>query len=102
MKMKWFRKKYLLKKAVKSLLPGSVVNHRKQGFVGPMAQWLKRDLRPYVLETLSEKNLKGHGLFDIKTVRAILDEHFSGQEIHDTLIWSLLIFQKWYDSYMGE
>lgn len=99
MKMKWFGKKYLLKKAVRNLLPQDVIKHRKQGFVGPMAQWLKKDLKPFILETISEKALSKHGFLNHKVVRTILDEHFSGQEIHDTLIWSILIFQKWYESY---
>ncbi|KPJ65506.1 hypothetical protein AMJ44_10025 [candidate division WOR-1 bacterium DG_54_3] len=99
MKMKSFRKKYLLKKAVEHLLPKEVISHRKQGFVGPMAQWLKKDLKTYALETLSEKNLKKHDLLNSKAIKRILNEHFSGREIHDTLIWSILIFQKWYDLY---
>jgi len=100
MKMKWLRKKYLLKKAVRKLLPAPVIQHRKQGFVGPMAQWLKNDLKTYVLETLSEKNLKRHDLFNCKTLQTILEEHFSGKEIHDTLIWSMVIFQKWFELYI--
>jgi len=101
MKMKWFRKKYLLKKAVRTILPAEVIDHRKQGFVGPMTQWLKNDLRAYAADTLSEKNLKKHGLLNHATIKNILDEHFSGREIHDTLIWSLLVFQKWFDLYMN-
>jgi asparagine synthase (glutamine-hydrolysing) len=100
MKMKWFRKKYLLKKAVRNILPAEVIDHRKQGFVGPMAQWLKNDLRAYTAEALAEKNLKKHGLLNHETIKNILNEHFSGREIHDTLIWSLLVFQKWFDLYM--
>jgi asparagine synthase (glutamine-hydrolysing) len=100
MKIKWFQKKYLLKKAVRSLLPREILDHRKQGFVGPMAQWLKKDLKPFTLETLSEKNLNKHGLFNHHTVRRILDEHYTGKEIHDTLIWSLLVFQVWYGLYI--
>jgi asparagine synthase (glutamine-hydrolysing) len=100
MKMKWLQKKYLLKKAVKSLLPKEVIEHRKQGFVGPMAQWLKKDLKVHTLETLSEKNLKKHGLLNYKATQRIMNEHFSGKEIHDTLIWSMLIFQTWYDVYI--
>ncbi len=102
MKLKWFQKKYLLKKAAAHLLPKEVINHRKQGFVGPMAQWLKNDLKSYALETLSEKNLKRHDLLNLKTIKKILNEHFSGKEIHDTLIWSILIFQRWYDSYIDK
>ena len=85
---------------MKPILPKEVINHRKQGFVGPMAQWLKNDLKGFTLETLSEKNLKKHDLLNYHVIKKVLDEHFSGKEIHDTLIWSILIFQKWYDLYI--
>lgn len=100
MKMRWFRKKYLLKKGVANLLPSQVLKHRKQGFVGPMAQWLKGDLKPYALKILSKESLKRHGLFDHRTIRRVMDEHFSGKEIHDTLIWALLMFQTWHEIYI--
>jgi asparagine synthase (glutamine-hydrolysing) len=100
MKLKWFRKKYLLKKAMANILPREVISHRKQGFVGPMTQWLKNDLQSYTIETLSEANLKKHGLLNHNVVKSVLDEHFSGKEIHDTLIWSILVFQKWHDLYI--
>jgi asparagine synthase (glutamine-hydrolysing) len=102
MKMKWMQKKYLMKKAVRDIVPKEVINHRKQGFVGPMTQWLKNELKPYVFETLSESNLRKHNLLNHLTVQKILDEHFSGREIHDTLIWSMVIFQTWYDIYMDK
>jgi asparagine synthase (glutamine-hydrolysing) len=100
MKMRWLKKKYLLKRALKNVLPREVISHRKQGFVGPMTQWLKNDLKSYALETLSESNLKRHGILNGQTVNKILDEHFSQRELHDTLIWSMLIFQKWFDIYI--
>ncbi|MCP3178128.1 asparagine synthase (glutamine-hydrolyzing) [Desulfuromonas sp. KJ2020] len=101
LKMKWMRKKYLLKKAARPYLPAEVIDHRKQGFVGPMTRWLKNELKPFVLETLSPRNLGRHDLIDQSTVRRVLDEHFSGREIHDTLIWSMVIFQTWFNLYMG-
>jgi len=100
MKIKWFTKKYLLRRAVTHLLPKEVLSHRKQGFVGPMTTWLRNDLKSYVLQTATEGNLGKHGILNCQTVRRIFDEHFSGKEIHDTLIWSVLIFQKWFETYM--
>ena len=65
-----------------------------------MAQWLKKDLKGFAKETLSEKNLNKHGIFNAKTVQMVLNEHFSGKEIHDTLIWAMLVFQRWHELYM--
>ena len=101
MKLKWLRKKYLLKKGVRNLLPGRVIGHRKQGFVGPMAQWLRTDLKGFVRRSLSRENLGRHGLINQDTVRSILDDHASGRQSNDTLIWSLIVFQKWFDVYLN-
>lgn len=100
MKLKRFNKKYLLKKGVAPLLPKDVITHRKQGFVGPMTSWLRNDLRQFVLETLSPANLAKHDLLNKDSVTTILDEHFTGREIHDTLIWSMIVFQTWYNIYI--
>ncbi len=100
-KMKWFQKKYLLKQGVSSLLPAEVLNHRKQGFVGPMTKWLQTDIKPLTLSRLSRDNLSKHGIFNQKTIDTILEDHFSRKEINDTLIWSLLIFQTWFDLYLN-
>jgi asparagine synthase (glutamine-hydrolysing) len=97
MKIKCFDKKHLLKETAMMYLPKDVITHRKQGFVGPMTRWLQTDLKEYVLDVLNEKNLNKHSLFNNNTVRIILEEHFNGVEINDFLIWSLLMFQVWYN-----
>ncbi len=100
MKMKWFRKKYLLKKGAAPLLPKPVLNHQKQGFVGPMTKWLQTDLKDLTLAKLSKENLDKHGIFHNGTITTVLEDHYSRKEINDTLIWSLLIFQTWFDLYI--
>lgn len=102
MKIRNWRKKYILKSAVSEILPKKVITHRKQGFVGPMTRWLQTDLRPFVQDILSEKNLSKHDIFNNRTVRIILDEHFNRVEINDKLIWSLVMFQKWYNLYIED
>jgi len=101
MKLKFFQKKYLMKKCGATfLLPQAVLQHKKQGFVGPMAHWLRHDLKPYILEMLSEERLRKSGFFDPKAVQRILDEHFSLRETHDKLIFALLVFQVWQAEYL--
>jgi asparagine synthase (glutamine-hydrolysing) len=100
LKMKWLRKKHLLKKGLASMLPAPVISHRKQGFVGPMPKWLKGDLKSYTLRVLAPDRLARHDLLDRKTVARILADHFDGRETNDTLIWSLVVFQTWFDLYV--
>lgn len=102
LKIRGLKKKYLLKKALKPLLPAEVINHKKQGFVGPMSSWIKNDLKQTVLEKLSRENIGKHGILNPETVGRILDEHFRGRENNDTLIWSLLIFQRWHELYIED
>jgi asparagine synthase (glutamine-hydrolysing) len=100
MKIKASQKKYLLKKAVRPLLPDQVIDHRKQGFVGPMTQWLKKDLKKFTLDILSKENIETVGVLNHAVVQDIVKSHFEGKEIHDTLIWAMLVFQRWHQIYI--
>lgn len=99
MKIRLFKKKYLLKEVAKAYLPPDVINHRKQGFASPMASWLRNDLKEYSFDLLSEKNLKKHGFFRSDYVQKILEDHLMRRESHDKLIFSLIVFQKWFQHY---
>lgn len=100
LKIKGFQKKYLLKKAMRPILPAQVIDHRKQGFVGPMTQWLKHDLKRFTLDMLSKKNTESVGVLNYSVVQDIVNAHFEGKEIHDTLIWAMLVFQHWHKIYI--
>jgi asparagine synthase (glutamine-hydrolysing) len=102
MKMSWLRKKHLLKAALSTMLPEAVLSHRKQGFVGPMSRWLKRDLKAYTLDVLAPERLARHDILDRRTVARILSDHFDGRETNDALIWSLVVFQTWFDLYVDD
>jgi len=102
LKLKWYRKKYLLKKSLRDLLPEPVLTHRKQGFVAPLSRWLRHDLRDYALDVLSSRNLDRHGLFDRNVVEKVLADHFAGRETNDTLIWAMIVFQTWFGLYMDD
>lgn len=99
MKIRAFKKKYLLKKTAKSFLPPEVLNHRKQGFASPMASWLRNDLKTFSLELLSEDNLRKHGFLKSNYIKRLLTEHAERKESHDKLLFALLMFQKWYQIY---
>lgn len=101
LKVRHFRLKYILKKAVEKWLPHKIVYRQKRGFSVPVRQWMRRELRPLVEETLAEEKLRRQGVFNVTFVRRMLDEHSSGQADHRKGLWGLLCFQLWYDRWGG-
>lgn len=100
LKLRWGQKKYLLKRIARSFLPPDIVNHRKQGFESPMASWLQYDLKDYMMDLLSKQSLLKHGLFKTQFVDRVCREHLAGRESHEKLLFSLMVFQKWYAAYL--
>ncbi len=97
LKVRRFKLKYLLKRTVERWLPKEIVYRQKRGFSVPIASWMRNELRPLVDETLAEDKLKQHGMFTVSFVRGLLNEHWSGKADHRKTLWTLFMFQLWYD-----
>ena len=65
----------------------------------PLASWLKNDLHDMVEDLCSEQTLRSDGLFDPRSVRQLLNEHFENKRDHRKIIWALLAFQTWKKNY---
>jgi asparagine synthase (glutamine-hydrolysing) len=92
--------KYILKEAVKDMLPRSILQRPKKGFGIPIAQWLRGKLNPLMNDMLSPERLKTQGLFDPVYVQKLLIEHEKTIASHHKELWTLLIFQLWYDNFL--
>lgn len=81
-------------------VPRELVDRPKQGFAVPKAQWLKNELRDWAEDLLSTAALEKHGLFDVKQVRAKWQAHLFTEHDYSFHLWSILMFQCWYQEYM--
>ena len=95
-KLRGLTTKYVLKRAVRGLLPNEIINRRKAGFMMPVALWLKQNMRETVEDLCSPTALAQTGLFDPGFVRQILDEHFQERRDHRKQIYPLLCFMAWF------
>jgi asparagine synthase (glutamine-hydrolysing) len=82
------------------ILPNEIINRGKKGFNMPVAKWLNADLKELVMDILSPDRIKGEGLFNYQYIQRLLDEHQSGAIDHRKLLWTLLVFELWYDKYL--
>jgi asparagine synthase (glutamine-hydrolysing) len=99
-KLKGNKGKYILKKAVEPLLPKNILHRPKKGFGIPIADWLKQRLNPLMHELLDSKRLKDQGLFDEKFVQKLIKEHETNTASHHKQLWTLLVFQLWFDNFL--
>jgi asparagine synthase (glutamine-hydrolysing) len=99
LKMKGFRTKVLLKETFWNDLPEEVQHRDKQGFSIPIKNWIRGELKPMMLDLLSEKRIREQGLFRPAFVSRLVREHLEGTENHSHKLWALMVFEQWFDLY---
>ena len=99
-KLHGYTSKYILKKAAKDMVPSFVWRRGKKGFGVPFAKWLKAELRPLARDLLSPERLRRGGLFNPEYVAKLQDEHEHGVANHRKLLWTLLSFELWRESFV--
>jgi len=99
-KLRGRKSKYILKRAVADLVPSFVTRRPKKGFGIPVAEWLKKKLRPLARDLLSPERIRRAGVFDPQYVTRLLDEHEAGVANHRKPLWTLLMFELWHESFI--
>lgn len=101
-KVRGLETKRVLKRAVLGRLPRWIVRRKKHGFGIPVAAWLNDNLREMVGDLLAPSRLQAQGLFNPAVVGRLVDEHRSRQRNHRKPLWTLLMFQLWYDRFAAQ
>ena len=86
--------KMLLREALRSLVPEDVVDRVKQGFSGPDATWFRGESVEFVKRQFGD-DARIYEYLRPDTVRAVIEEHTSGQHNRRLFIWSLLMLETW-------
>ena len=100
-KLNGLKTKYILKKVAEELLPRNIVYRKKKGFGVPLAKWLTSDLKEFMLDYLGQERLERQGLFHYPYVKQLIDEQLNKNKDNRELLWTLLVFQTWYERYIG-
>jgi len=84
--------KYVFKRAMEPLLPRDVLHRQKMGFAVPLAKWFRGPLRERVRTTVLNGRLAETGLFNLRTLKQLVEQHESGVRDHSAPLWSVLMF----------
>lgn len=88
-KQKGFQGKHILKDMMKGKLPDNIIFRSKKGFGIPLSDWIRKDLKELIHDTILEKD----SLFNRPYIEKLLSEHLSGRQNHRKLIWNLFVLK---------
>jgi asparagine synthase (glutamine-hydrolysing) len=95
-KIKDGRRKHILKEVAATLLPGDILNRKKQGFGVPLGVWFRGDLRDLTHDLLLSPRARQRGYFVPSTIDRVVGEHMAGTRDHGFRLWQLLMFEMWH------
>ena len=79
LRMRALQEKYILRQAMRGILPSQILSRRKYGMTAPMNRWWRLPLPAFAEEALSRKALVRTGWFNPAAVKALLDMHREGR-----------------------
>ncbi len=94
-KMPGGRKKWLLKQALRGIVPDEVLSAAKRGFSVPYGQWLQTSLKPMFFDHLEQFSRTRPDVLDVGHIRSLHAETAAGRRNHSPLLWRILNFLVW-------
>lgn len=94
MKLRGKTTKWILREAMKGILPSEILERPKMGFPVPVGNWFRGPFKHIIDEFVLGKRALDRGVFNADFVRSLVERHNSGEN-HDERLWSLLNFEIW-------
>ncbi|MCB2225969.1 MAG: asparagine synthase (glutamine-hydrolyzing) [Desulfarculaceae bacterium] len=94
-KLKGFTTKYILRQAIRGLVPDRVAFRGKQGYSLPVKNLLRDQLQPLMRDLLSTSPLVSE-FMNRATVDRLMSEHLAGTHNHNHVLWALMNAALWH------
>jgi asparagine synthase (glutamine-hydrolysing) len=101
LRVKGFRRKYLLRRAMEPYLPARFRRRPKRDFQLPLAEWFRGPLAGFLRETLLRPSGFCAGRLDRGFIAQMLDEHRRQVRPWTLQLYSLLALEGWHQEFLG-
>lgn len=92
--------KYILKKAMREILPKVILHRKKTGFGVPVDGWFRNELKPLLYDTILSPKALCRGYFNSEVLKQMVEEHVTGQKAHGHRLWALLMLEMWHREFI--
>jgi asparagine synthase (glutamine-hydrolysing) len=95
LKVRGFRLKHLMRRALRGLVPDEILALPKRGFTIPIPEWLRNGLRPQLREALDPGAVARRGILHAPAVASLLSDFEAGRGAAAEKIWLVFAFELW-------
>jgi len=88
--------KWILRRAMRNVLPAETLHRRKVGFRVPVNEWFRGAMKEYVYDHLAAPSSRTRSYCKRAELDRVLGEHMRGRQNHEKLLWSLLSLEIWH------
>ncbi len=99
MKIRGRTTKWILREAMKGILPGEILDRPKMGFPVPLGRWLRNEFRHIIDEFVVSERALARGIFEPDFVRKLVASHNAGED-HTTRLFRLVNFEIWHRQFI--
>jgi len=101
LKLKEGATKYIFKKAMRGILPDSIIDRPKHGFAVPLGKWFKGRFDDFLHDLLLSDTSKRRGIFNTGQVEHLIRLQRAGRPL-DSQLWTLISFELWCRTFMDK
>ena len=94
MKLRGKTTKWILREAMRGILPDKILTRSKMGFPVPVGNWFRGEFRHIVDEYVLNERSLSRGIFEADFVHELVQNHQAGEN-HDQRLWFLVNFEIW-------
>jgi asparagine synthase (glutamine-hydrolysing) len=100
MKLRGFRTKWILREAVRDIVPREILTRKKMGFPVPFGAWMKGAWGDVARDVLLDPRSRQRGIIEPAAVERLIAAHASGEAEGGDALWGLLNLELWYRTHI--
>ena len=99
LKLRGLTTKYVLREAMRGVLPDAILTRRKMGFPVPIGRWFRGRWRSVIDEFVLGERALERGLLHPDVVRGLVERHVRGED-HAERLWALVNLELWHRAFL--
>ena len=81
----------------KGKIPEKIIsNFHSEGFKLPTNMWMQKELKKYLIKIINSSQFSKIGIFNMKNIKIIFNEHFDKKKDNSMIIWLIVNFYFWF------